>query len=153
MKPISIQVSNTMKLMKSTTTLSINIQNRHVISQMFNPCIWIPKLICILMSIFHYTYSAANLRQWTKTIFYEENYEPPTTKYKQKLNKRNKNKIIIQTLLLISSIPQFELSIDQKLSSNFDSFLNQNGILQTNKLPKIKQNLNPCFQTITFKLV
>ena len=88
------------------------------------------------MSIFHYTYSAANLRQWTKTIFYEENYEPPTTKYKQKLNKRNKNKTIIQTLLLISSIPQFELSIDQKLSSNFDSFLNQNGILQTNKLPK-----------------
>ena len=112
MKPISSQASNTMKLLKSTTTLSINVQNRHVISQMFNPCIWIPKIICILLSIFHHTYSSTNLRQWAKTVFYEENYEPPTTKYKQKINKRKKHKNIIQTSLLIFSIPQFELAVD-----------------------------------------
>ena len=121
--------------MKSTKTLSMIVHICHVISQMFNLCIWIPKLIYVLLSIFYYTYSAKNLRQWTKIIFYEKNYEPPTTKYKQKINKRNKNKTIMQTLLLISSITQLKLAFNKNLSSNLNAFLNQDGILQINKLP------------------
>ena len=102
---------------------------------MFNACIWIPKLICILLSVFHYNYLITNLQQWTKSIFYEGNYELSTTKYKQKINKRNKYKTTIQHLLLISFIPQFELAVNKNLSSSFNAFLNKDGILQTNKLP------------------
>ena len=75
------------------------------------------------------------LIQWTKNIFYEKNDEPSMSKYKQKINKQNKNKTIIQTLLLISSIPQIKSAVDKNVSSNFNAFMNQDGISQTNKLP------------------
>ena len=137
LKPISSRTKNILKTMSSSSTkpLCVSIQNRHIISLMFNACIWIPKMVFIILSIFTSTLLSTNLRQWIKIVFYEENYDPPPTKYKQKCNKRNKNIYIMQTLLLISSIPQLELAADKQLSNNLNAFLNHNGILQTNKLP------------------
>ena len=37
--------------------------------------------------------------------------------------------------MLISSIPQFDLANDITLSNNLNTFVNTNGVLQTNKLP------------------
>ena len=50
-----------------------------------------------------------------------------------KILANEEKKTIIQTLSLISSIPQFKLAVDKTLSCNFNAFLNQDGILQTNK--------------------
>ena len=86
------------------------------------------------------------MRQWAKNISYEENYEPPMTKYKQE------KKTIIKQLLLISSILQFELAVNRKLSRNVNAFLNQDGILQTNKLPHhLINDLKGLFDQTKFK--
>ena len=48
---------------------------------------------------------------------------------------RSKYKNLTRILMLVSSIPQFDLASDITLSNNLNAIVNTNDVLQTNKLP------------------
>ena len=59
---------------------------------------------------------------------------PPDTKTKMKTIQRKKYTTIMKTLLLVSSIPQFNQAQDIRIANKLHAFVNAEGILQTNKL-------------------
>ena len=135
LRPAMNQTTWVINLLKYETTIESNVENNYIIKAMFAPCIWITKLTSILVTSFHNIFFIPGIKLWIKSLLHNNDHTRTMTKFQMKNATRNKYKIPMRTLMLISSIPQFDLANDITLSNNLNAFVNTNGVLQTNKLP------------------
>lgn len=130
----AMKITSILNLFKNQTTIEANVESRYILSAMFAPCIWITKLTSILITSYHNIFFIPDIKLWIKNLLHN-NDKKTMTKFQKKISTRNRYKNLMKMLMLISSIPQFDLAKDIGLSNNLNAFVNSNDILQTNKLP------------------
>ena len=99
-------------------------------------CIWITNMTSLLFNTcLQYKSIERSSKKWFKQVLFDGIIEqPPDTKHQIKTIQQNKYKNLMKTILLVSSIPQFNLVPNIKIHNKLNGFLNAKGISQTNKI-------------------